>query len=120
MGILDGDNSSPDIVTDGDSDQLGPDQEKSAEVPSGPARAKDRESQAPEGEADLPRTPRPGSGTVNRYKGIKPGPIKVGYPCKNCTHTHMDHSMYSPRLCLMDCPCIGLIIDHGDIPSRIE
>lgn len=37
---------------------------------------------------------------------------KVGSPCQNCEHTHMDHSMVAPRLCLFgDCPCLGLKLD---------
>jgi hypothetical protein len=36
--------------------------------------------------------------------------IKVGYPCQNCPHTHADHSMYGPKLCVFDeeCHCPGL------------
>lgn len=38
--------------------------------------------------------------------------ISVGVPCKNCPHSHMDHSMYSPRLCYIEgCKCPGLSIE---------
>ena len=38
--------------------------------------------------------------------------IRVGVPCKNCEHSHMDHSYQGGKNCLIDkCKCKGLEID---------
>lgn len=36
--------------------------------------------------------------------------IYVGVACQNCSpHTHFDHSMNAPQLCLIEgCTCLGL------------
>lgn len=41
-----------------------------------------------------------------------PAKIKFGTPCKRCPHTHVDHSIYQPQLCLIEhCDCQGLKLD---------
>ncbi len=52
-----------------------------------------------------------------------PQRISAGTPCKNCPHSHLDHSMYSPWMCYVEnCACIGLKIDvkSGDFPKRYQ
>lgn len=110
-----------------DADKLGispPEQpgqggEVPAEVPPRTPGTEDRPSEAPKGEEAVPRPPYKGR-TIGQYAGNAPKPPKVGYPCKNCSHTHIDHSMYGPRKCLLCDDCSGLIMDHNLIPSKLE
>lgn len=120
MGILDSDSSSGDILYHGDPDKLGQNTTPT-EGPSGSSGASNREGETPQGENNPPSPARPGRSTFGRYKGIAPK-VRVGYPCMNCIHTHLDHSRYEPRLCLFDeeCKCSGLKIDNKLIPSRLD
>ncbi len=139
MGICGEDNrSSSDSVGDGTPGvgQVGGVVPEAPKPESGASGTEDRESQAPKGKTDSQNTYRPafpGKSTFGRYQGLEPSSsfgkykglkpkVKVGYPCLNCEHTHLDHSYYEPRLCLFDekCDCSGMKIDMKDIPSRMD
>lgn len=47
--------------------------------------------------------------------------IKVGNPCQNCPHSHLDHTMYFPQTCLIEgCTCSGLKLDLKPIEPKVE
>ncbi len=128
MDILGIDPGDGHIVSDGDSDQSGQAEKPDAAASPEPSGTKDRASQTPEIPKEagpLPHGPaqspgKPGKSSFRPYKGFVPK-LKVGYKCLNCPHTHMDHSHYNPRGCLIgECTCIGMKLDPKDIPSRMD
>ncbi len=122
MAILGFDTGDDDIVGSGTPDKPGQDKEPLPKAPTDGTTEIRSPSPTPEGKTDnpLPTGSAAGKSSFGRYQGHKPK-LKVGYPCSNCPHSHMDHGMYDRHLCLMDdCGCIGLKIEAKEIPSRMD
>ena len=58
------------------------------------------------------------------YPSVPSGKLykpKVGYPCMNCEHTHMDHAYYDQKLCLIEgCKCVGLKMEVMSIGESLQ
>lgn len=101
-----------------DPDTMGTNQGKLPEGSPRPPGAGDREGEAPKRENNLPRPSRPGRSSFGAYRGNAPK-VKVGYPCLNCPHAHIDHSYYSKFCLIDDCPCPGLKLDVKSIATEV-
>ncbi len=121
MDILGPDSSDDHLKPGGGPDKPGQDQDPPASSAPEPLGGEDRTSQAPEGKEGVPSADSPpGKSSFGRYQGDPPK-LRAGYPCLNCPHSHMDHTMYDRHLCLIEgCGCSGLLIDRKEIPSRMD
>ena len=121
MVVLDGNSDSSDKLGDGTSDKSGQIKDPHAAGEAGQTSRPNREGQTPEiVQKSLPVSPGRARGFGQYFdNGIRKP--KIGYPCLNCDHTHLDHSYYNPRGCLIaDCQCNGFKMDHKLIPSKLD